>query len=82
MARFCIHEDEQRVRLLGTAAHNVLQGSDVFEGVKGHHPIIVVTRQQQDGGVLDPVAFGDADVMERGIPGREKEKKKLGRSHL
>lgn len=71
MARLCVHEDEQRVRLLGAAADDVLQGGDVFEGVERHHPVVVVPRQQEHGGVLDPVAFWDADVMERGVSGKE-----------
>lgn len=69
MTRLCVHEDEQRVRLLGAAAHDVLQRGDVFEGVEGHHPVVVVPGQQEHGGILDPVTLRDADVVERGVPG-------------
>ena len=70
MARLCVHEDEQRVRLLGAAAYGVLQGGDVLEGVERHHPVVVVPRQQEHRRVLDPVAFWDADVVERGVPNK------------
>lgn len=69
MARLCVHEDEQRVRLLGAAAHDILQCGDVFEGVEGHHPVVVVPGQQEHGGILDPVTLRDVDVVERGVPG-------------
>lgn len=71
VAGLCVHEDEQRVRLLGAAAHDVLQGGDVFERVERHHPVVVVTGQQEDGRVLDPVALWDSDVMERRVSGRK-----------
>lgn len=71
MTRLCVHKDEQRVCLLGAAAHDVLQGGDILEGVERHHPVIVVPCQQEHRGVLNPVTFWDADVMERGVPGKE-----------
>lgn len=71
VARLCVHEDEQRVRLLGAAAYDVLQGGDVLEGVERHHPVIVVSCQQEHRGVLDPIAFWDADVMERGVSNKQ-----------
>ena len=71
MARLGVHEDEERVRLLGAAADDVLQRGDVLERVERHHPVVVVPRQQEHGRVLDPVAFWDADVMERGVSGEE-----------
>lgn len=69
MARLGVHEDEERVGLLGAGAHDVLQGGDVLERVQGHHAVVVVARQQEHGGILDPVALRDADVVERGVPG-------------
>lgn len=45
----------------------MLQGGDVLEGVQRHHAVIVVPGQQEHCRVLDPVAFWDADVMERGV---------------
>lgn len=73
MARLCVHEDEQGVRLLGAAADDVLQGGDVLEGVERHHPVIVVPCQQEHRRVLDPVALWDADVVERGVSGKEEQ---------
>lgn len=70
----CVHKDEQRVLLLGAAAHNVLKGGNVLEGVQRHHPVIVVPRQQEHRGVLDPVPFGDTDVVERGVPVEEQQR--------
>lgn len=32
----------------------------------------MVTREEEDGGVLDALALGHAYVMERGVPGRRK----------
>lgn len=72
VARLCVHEDEQRVRLLGAAAYDVLQGGDVLEGVERHHPVVVVPCQQEHRGVLDPIAFWDADVMEWGVSNKRK----------
>lgn len=69
MARLCVHEDEERVGLLGAGPHDVLQGGDVLERVQGHHAVVVVARQQEHGGILDAVALRDADVVERGVPG-------------
>lgn len=68
VTRLRVHKDEQRVCLLGAAAHDVLQRGDVFEGVEGHHPVVVVPGQQEHGGILDPVTLWDADVVERGVP--------------
>lgn len=69
MARLGVHEDEERIGLLGAAAHDVLQRGDVLERVEGHHPVVVVPRQQEHRGVLDAVAFWDADVVKRGVSG-------------
>ncbi len=74
VARLRVHEDEQRVCLLGAAAYNVLQGGDVLEGVQRHHPVVMVPRQQEHCGVLDPVALWDVDVMERGVSGKEEQR--------
>lgn len=67
VARLCVYEDEQRICLLGAAAHNVLKGGDVFERVEGHHSVIVVSCQQQHRWVLDPVALWDVDVVQRRV---------------
>lgn len=68
MARLGVHQDEERVGLLGAAAHDVLQGGDVLERVQRHHAVVVVARQQEHGGILDTVVLRDADVVERGVP--------------
>lgn len=68
MARLGVHQDEERVGLLGAAAHDVLQGGDVLERVQGHHAVVVVARQQEYGGILDAVVLWDVDVVERGVP--------------
>lgn len=68
VARLGVHQDEERVGLLGAAAHNVLQGGDVLERVQGHNAVVVVASQQQHGGILDAVVVWDADVVERGVP--------------
>lgn len=68
VARLGVHQDEERVGLLGAAAHDVLQGGDVLERVQGHHAVVVVTRQQEHGGILDAIVLRDADVVERGVP--------------
>lgn len=68
VARLGVHQDEERVGLLGAAAHDVLQGGDVLERVQGHHAVVVVARQQEHGGILDAVVLRDADVVERGVP--------------
>lgn len=73
MTWLCVHKDEQRVCLLGAAAHDVLQGGDILEGVERYHPVIVVPCQQEHRRVLNPVTFWDADVMEWGVPGKEEE---------
>lgn len=67
MSGLRVHEDEQRICLLRTAADCVLQGGDVFERVERHHPVVVIPRQQEHRWVLDPVALRDADVMKRGV---------------
>lgn len=46
VARLRVHKDEQRVCLLGAATYHMLQGSDVFERVEGHYPVVVVSCQQ------------------------------------
>lgn len=69
VARLGVHMDEQWVPLLEAAAHDVLQGGDVFEGVQGHHPVVVIARQQEHRRVLDLVAVWDTDVMEGGVSG-------------
>lgn len=69
MARLGVHQDEERVGLLGAAAHDVLQGGDVLERVQGHHAVVVVARQQEHGRILDAVVLWDADVVERRVPG-------------
>lgn len=78
VARLSVHEDEQRVRLLGVAAHDVLQGGDVLERVEGHHAVVVVPRQQEHRRVLDPVAFWDADVVERRVSGKGEQWRRHG----
>lgn len=71
--RLCVHKYKQRVCLLGAPSNDVLQGGDVLEGVERYHAVIMVPSQQEHRGVLDPVTFRDADVVEWGVPG-EKEK--------
>lgn len=73
MTRLRVHEDEQGICLLGVAAHNVLQGGDVFKGVERHHPVIVISCEQQNGRVLDPAAFWDTDVMQWRVSGKERQ---------
>ena len=73
VSRLCVHEDEEGVGLLGAAAHDVLQGGDVLQRVEGHHAVVVVTGEQEHCRVLDPVAFWDADVMERGVSVAQRE---------
>lgn len=69
VARLGVHQDEERVALLGAAAHDVLQRGDVLERVQRHHAVVVVARQQQHRRVLHAVALWDADVVERRVSG-------------
>ena len=38
--------------LLGAGPEGVLEGGDVLETVAGHHPVVVVRGDQEQGGVL------------------------------
>lgn len=73
MTWLCVHKDEKRICLLGAAAYGVLQRGNVLEGVERHHPVIVISCQQEHCRILDPVTFWDADVMEWGVPGKEEQ---------
>lgn len=63
-----VHPDHQRLTLCGTAPHPVLQGSAVLEGVEGHHAVIVICRQKQDGGVRRARVGRGRQTMEWGVP--------------
>lgn len=63
-----VHPDHQRLALCGTAPHPVLQGSAVFEGVEGHHAVIVVCCQKQDGGVRRARVGRRGQIMEWRVP--------------
>lgn len=66
----------QRLTLHGTAAHAVLQGGAVFQGVEGNHAVVVVCGQEQDGGVGGAGVWRRRQVVKRWIPGEESETKK------
>lgn len=65
-----VHSDQERLLLVRTAAHSVLQGGAVFERVEGNNAVVVVRRQQQDGGERGTGVRGLRQVMERRIPGQ------------
>lgn len=66
-----VHPDHQRLALHSAAAHAVLQGSTILEGVERHHAVIVVCGQKQDGGVGRARVRWGRQVMERRIPGEK-----------
>lgn len=66
-----VHPDHQRLTLRGAAAHSVLQGSTIFEGVERHHAIIVICCQKQDGGVGRTRVRWRRQIMERRVPGEK-----------
>lgn len=63
-----VHPDHQRLALRRTAPHPVLQGGAVLERVEGHHAVVVIGRQKQDGGVWRPRVGRGRQIMEWGIP--------------
>lgn len=69
-----VHPDHQRLPLCRAAPHPVLQGSAVLEGVEGHHAVVVVRRQKQDGGVGRPRVGRGRQIVEGGVPWRELKK--------
>lgn len=68
-----VHPDHQRLALLGAAAHAVLQGGAVLQGVEGNHAVVVISCQQQDGRVRRPRVRRLGQIMERRIPGKEED---------
>lgn len=67
-----VHPDHQRLALPGAAAHPLLQRRAVLQGVEGHHAVIVVPRQQQDGREGGAGVRGLRQIMERRIPGERR----------
>lgn len=63
-----VHPDHQRLTLRRTGAHPVLQGGAVLEGVEGHHAVVMIRRQEQDGGVRRARVGRGWQVVERGVP--------------
>lgn len=78
VSRLCVHENKQRVCLLGAPSDDGLQGGDVLEGVEGNHAVVMVPRQQEHRGVLDPITLWDTDVVEWRVPGERESR----RAHL
>lgn len=66
-----VHPDHQRLALHGAAAHAVLQGSAILEGVEGHHSVVVICCQEQDGGVGRARVRRGGQIMERRVPGEK-----------
>lgn len=65
-----VHPHHERLLLLGAAAHAVLQGGAELQRVQGHHAVVVIRRQEQDGRVGRAGVGGRGKIMERRIPAR------------
>lgn len=63
-----VHSDHQRLELRGAAADTVLQRRAVLQGVEGHHAIVVIGCQQQNGRVAGAGVRRQRQIMERRIP--------------
>lgn len=63
-----VYPDHQRLALHRAAAHPVLQGSAVLQGVQRHHTIIVICCQKQDSRVGRARVRWLRQIMERWIP--------------
>lgn len=63
-----VHSDHQRLELRGAAAYPVLQRRAVLQGVEGHHAIVVIGCQQQNGRVGGARVGRQGQIMEGRIP--------------
>lgn len=63
-----VHPYHERLLLLGAAAHAVLQRGAELQRVEGHHAVVVIRRQQQDGRVGRPGVRGLRQIVERRVP--------------
>ncbi len=46
MSTACVHSDQQRLGLPGSAAHAMLESGHVLQSVQRNHTVIVISRQQ------------------------------------
>ena len=66
-----VYPDHQRLTLPRAAAHTVLQGSAVLQGVQRHHAIIVICCQKEDGRVRRARVRWRRQIVERRVPGEK-----------
>lgn len=67
----CVHPDHEGLTLQGAAAHSVLQSSAVLQRVQGHHAVVVICRQEQDGRIGRARVRFLRQIMKRRIPGEK-----------
>lgn len=68
-----VHVDEQGVALLPAAAHDVLKRGNELERVQRDHAVVVVSREEEHGRVLDVIRLRKLHVVQRRVPRRQKD---------